>query len=107
MTRELPQAAPLPPVPVPASQPSALTFEAPAGHINGIEPLAAFEDDEEAVFTTDTSQEVNSAASLATEILSASPEIAAIAVPEERESVFITQDVTLIARDRRKRFRLR
>jgi hypothetical protein len=73
---------------------------------NGSNPLSAFDDDgAEAVFTTDENPR-DSAASMATEILSASPDIPTIGVPEEPESEIISKDVTLIARGRRKRFRL-
>jgi len=48
----------------------------------------------------------NSAASMATEILSVTPEIPTMAVPEEPAAELISKDVTLIARGRRKRFRL-
>jgi hypothetical protein len=100
--------APAPPVTTPPSPPAASVFEAPV-HINGIEPIAAFEDDEEgAVFTTDPSHQLSSAASMATEILSATPEVEAVFVSDEDpKSELISKDVTLIARGRKKRFRLR
>jgi hypothetical protein len=101
--------APAPPVTTPSSPPAAPVFEAPPAHINGIEPMAAFEDEEEgAVFTTDPSNHLASAASMATEILSATPEVEAVFVTDEDlKSELISPDVTLIARGRRKRFRLR
>jgi hypothetical protein len=74
---------------------------------NGREPLATVGDfDGEALFTTDESHHVNSAASMATEILSVAPEVSAVDVPDDVESEIISKDVTLIARGRRKRFRL-
>jgi hypothetical protein len=98
-----------PPLTAPPAPSAAAVFAAPPAHINGIEPIAAYEEEEdEAVFTSDPSHQLTSAASMATEILSATPEVEAVAAPEdETKSEFISQDVTLIARGRRKRFRLR
>jgi len=75
---------------------------------NGNDPLSAFDGNEgEAVFTTDESHQLNSVASMATEILAVAPEASATEVPEElSESELISKDVTLIARGRKKRFRL-
>jgi hypothetical protein len=96
------------PAPPPPASPPAPAVFAPPVQINGIEPLSAYEDEEEeAVFTADPSHQLASPASMATEILSAAPEVEATAVPEEPTSDLISQDVTLIARGRRKRFRLR
>ena len=44
---------------------------------------------------------------MATEILAVSPEAPVIDASEEPESEIISKDVTLIARGRKKRFRLR
>ncbi|MGA2519739.1 MAG: hypothetical protein ABSG81_02845 [Acidimicrobiales bacterium] len=49
----------------------------------------------------------SSVASMATEILSATPEIPTMAAPEPPASELISKDLTLIARGRKKRFRLR
>ena len=50
-------------------------------------PIAAFEDDEEgAVFTADPSHQLASAASMATEILSATPEVEAVFIADEERS---------------------
>jgi hypothetical protein len=49
---------------------------------------------------------VTSAASMATEILSASPEAPAVETPEVADAELISRDLTLIARGRKKRFRL-
>jgi hypothetical protein len=85
-------------------EPVAETAPAPT---NGRDPYAAVDDgDGEALFTTDESHHANSAASMATEILSVSPEASAVDVPGDGESELISKDVTLIARGRRKRFRL-
>jgi len=56
----------------------------------------------------DESRPVTSAASMATEILSAAPEVP-VAAPAEQANVseIISKDLTLIARGRKKRFRLR
>ncbi len=43
---------------------------------------------------------------MATEILAVSPEIPMVEAPDETESELITKDVTLIARGRKRRFRL-
>jgi len=124
-----PPTAPLPAPPVPVSDagplPSSLDqgpvvglvppapllgdtpFEKPSIQVNGRDPLPTFDDSEvEAVFTTDESHHLNSAASMATEILSASPDIATVGTAEDPESEIISKDVTLIARGRKKRFRL-
>jgi len=76
---------------------------------NGYTAPPAFSDaEDEALFTTDESHHLNSAASMATEILAVAPDTPIITdVSEEPESEIITKDVTLIARGRRKRFRLR
>jgi hypothetical protein len=94
-------------------------YEMAMSQVNGSDPVAAFDDGEpegegeveteaegEALFTTDTSHHLNSAATMATEILSASPEIPTVGVPEDLESEIISKDVTLIARGRKKKFRL-
>jgi hypothetical protein len=72
---------------------------------NGSDPLSALGAPEsEAVFTTDGG--INSPASMATEILAASPDIPTVGIPEGPEAEIISKDVTLIARGRKKRFRL-
>jgi hypothetical protein len=74
---------------------------------NGNDPRSALDDPEsEALFTTDATDHLNSPASMATEILSAAPDIPTIGIPEEPESELISKDVTLIARGRKRRFRL-
>jgi hypothetical protein len=95
-------------------------YEKAMSQVNGSDPVRAFDDGEaegdgeaeaeaegegEALFTTDTSHHLNSAASMATEILSASPEIPTVGFPEGLESEIISKDVTLIARGRKKKFR--
>jgi hypothetical protein len=82
------------------------TVEEPTRQINGIDvvPVSAHAGDDESV--ADESPVFASTASMATEILSASPEIATVGVPETPESELISKDLTLIARGRRKRFRL-
>jgi hypothetical protein len=87
--------------PVTASTP----VEIPTSQTNGSELFSPI-DDGESLFTTDTSHHLNSAASMATEILSASPDIPTVGVPEDAESEIISKDVTLIARGRKRRFRL-
>jgi len=103
-----PQSALPPPPPAPPSASPSAAVESPTTQSNGSEPLSSFgeqeEEEEEAVFVTDVPE--FTAASMATEILSASPEIPIMAVPEESETELISKDVTLIARGRRKRFRL-
>jgi hypothetical protein len=92
-------------------------YEMAMSQVNGSDPFSAFDDGEaegdveakaegEALFTTDTPHHLNSAASMATEILSASPDIPTVGVPEDLESEIISKDVTLIARGRKKKFRL-
>ncbi len=91
----------------PPSLPDPSLFEEPAGHVNGSDPLPAVaEVEDQDDVATELSGHVSSAASMATEILSASPEIPTLETSDEREPVFITKDVTLIARGRKKRFRL-
>ena len=77
--------------------------------INGSDFLPAAADDDTdygPVFTEDTGHEFNSPASMATEILSLAPDAAPAEVVEAPHSELISKDVTLIARGRRKRFRL-
>ncbi len=75
---------------------------------NGNTAAPAFiEVEDEALFTTDESHHLNSAASMATEILAVAPDAPIVDASEEPESEIITKDLTLIARGRRKRFRLR
>jgi hypothetical protein len=82
-------------------------YEMATSQGNGSVPVSAFDDGGgEALFTTDTSHHLDSAASMATEILSASPEIPTVGVPEDLESEIISKDVTLIARGRKRKFRL-
>lgn len=122
-----PLAPPPPPPPPSVDQPDAVAFtitEVPTANLsayslppnergfeiqgNGTDPLSAFDGNEgEPVFTTDESHQLNSVASMATEILAVAPEASATGVPEElSESELISKDVTLIARGRKKRFRL-
>jgi hypothetical protein len=108
--------APLAPPPPPAppstanlsahsSLPSESAFEIQG---NGSDPPSAFDGHKgEALFTTDESHQLNSVASMATEILAVSPEASATEASEElSEAELISKDVTLIARGRKKRFRL-
>jgi hypothetical protein len=69
--------------------------------------LPTYDEPSEGAGTESVSGPFTSVASMATEILSATPDIPTVAVPETPESEFISKDVTLIARGRRKRFRLR
>jgi hypothetical protein len=91
--------------------PSSLTSplsEQPTIHVNGSDWAAApgvIED--EPVFTSDSDLHLDSAASMATEILSVAPETVITEAPPGPESELISQDMTLIARGRKKRFRLR
>jgi len=114
------QDAPRDAAPLEASQPYSLPDSALVGSTpspaNGSDPLTEFAHPEFAEAESEADEDVSEAgdqlftsvASMATEILSASPEIPTIGVPEETdsESELITKDVTLIARGRRKRFRL-
>ncbi len=79
-------------------------------HINGSDflpaPAAPDESDYEPVFADDAGQQFNSAASMATEILSVAPDAVPAEIAEAPQSELISKDVTLIARGRRKRFRL-
>ncbi len=85
----------------------ATPYEIATMQANGSDPLPAFDHSEdESLPTPDASNHLNSAASMATEILSASPEIPTVGIPEDPESELISKDVTLIARGRKKRFRL-
>ena len=98
----------------PYSGPDAALAGSPATPSNGSDPLTGFARPEfaEAEAEEDVSgpadQLFTSVASMATEILSASPEIPTVGIPEESdaESELITKDVTLIAHGRRRRFRL-
>jgi len=93
------------------SLPDPPVFETPTTHINGIDPFAASIDaeDEEDTATGTSDPHFSSAASMATEILSVAPETAVAVVPDDSdpEAELITKDVTLIARGRKKRFRIR
>jgi hypothetical protein len=81
--------------------------EATAVPSNGRDPYTTVDDsDAEALFTTDESHHMYSAASMATEILSVAPEASVPDVSDGPESELISKDVTLIARGRKKRFRL-
>jgi hypothetical protein len=92
----------------PSSLPTAAISAETAVHVNGSDPLAASEPiEDEPVFTSDPAHQFDSAASMATEILSAAPEAVVTEAPPGAESELISKDMTLIARDRRKRFRLR
>jgi hypothetical protein len=62
---------------------------------------------ETAVDDSDPSRPFVSAASMATEILSATPDTPVEASPAVSASELISQDLTLIAKGRRRRFRLR
>jgi hypothetical protein len=74
----------------------------------GAEPLTPFvHSADEGITETSVGGPFTSVASMATEILSVTPDIPVMAVPEEPESEIITKDVTLIARGRRRKFRLR
>ncbi len=90
-------------------------FESPTTFANGSDQFTAFPAlaHEEAPEDLDDgmSHHLTSAASMATEILSASPEIDDVMQSDTeeadaQESELISKDVTLIARGRRKRFRL-
>jgi len=118
-------AAPPPPPPLSAPAPApvadlsplsvAPAFESPTTLANGSDQFTAFPapEHEEAQEDLDDgmSHHLTSAASMATEILSVSPEIDDVTrsgteESDAQESELISKDVTLIARGRRKRFRL-
>ncbi len=91
----------------PSSLPGSPSSEEPTAPLNGSGPSAASElIEDDPVFTSDSAHQLNSAASMATEILSAAPEVVATEAPPDSESELISKDMTLIARGRRKRFRL-
>ena len=107
---ESPGADLAPPSPTLAARyaaPDPAVFETAPSHINGIDPFAAPIDAEYEEDASTGTPDPHSAASMATEILSVAPEMPLVAVAEEPESELITKDVTLIARGRKKRFRLR
>jgi len=96
----VPHLAVPPPPPAVADDPS-LVFA-------GAEPLTPFvHSADEGLTETSMGGRFTSVASMATEILSATPDIPTMAAPEEPESEIISKDVTLIARGRRRKFRLR
>ncbi|HEY5025751.1 MAG TPA: hypothetical protein VII76_12310 [Acidimicrobiales bacterium] len=81
--------------------------DTPMVHMNGTDQPSTFDDPEdEALFTTDESHHLNSAASMATEILAMAPDVPVAELSARPESELISKDVTLIARGRKKRFRL-
>ena len=96
------------PVAAPASSPETSAWDEPVQPLNGVDPFPALADtgdDEE--LAEDASPVFGSAASMATEILSAAPEVApTMAGADDPKEVLISEDVTLIARGRRRRFRL-
>jgi hypothetical protein len=93
--------------PIAAGAPEESSFEKPTPQVNGVDPAPVpAETGEDDGDVGELSPVFSSAASMATEILSASPDTASVATPEDPEQVLISQDVTLIARGRRKRFRL-
>jgi hypothetical protein len=100
-----PVSEPLAVAPV-ASPAEAAVFEPSAQHLNGVDPVSGSIDTEDDLVAEEESGPVTSAASMATEILSASPEVATVATPEVAEAELISRDLTLIARGRKKRFRL-
>jgi hypothetical protein len=106
---ELPHADLAPPPPALAEPyvPDPPVFQTAPSHINGIDPFAAPTDAEYEEDDSTGTPDTHSAASMATEILAVAPETPLAAVAEEPESELITKDVTLIARGRKKRFRLR
>lgn len=94
-------------VATPPSLPSPPVSEEPTIPVNGIDPFVAPQViEDEPVFTSDSAHQLNSAASMATEILSAAPEAVATDAPPDSGSELISKDMTLIARGRKKRFRL-
>jgi hypothetical protein len=96
------------PIAAPYSSPDNSTSATPPVHGNGSDPSAAsaYAETEEDVSLGTTDPQFSSAASMATEILAVSPEIPMVEAPDETESELITKDVTLIARGRKRRFRL-
>jgi hypothetical protein len=97
-------------VPPPRPDPQLMPETTPL--VTGSDPQSAFvetpfvieeADEEEAL---ESAPQVTSAATMATEILAATPDVPAMAAPELRESELISKDLTLIARGRKKRFRL-
>ena len=75
--------------------------------VNGIEPPMAFGDAAAEEDVATGTPQFTSTASMAAEVLSVSPEIPILEVPGTSESELISKDLTLIARERKKRFRLR
>jgi hypothetical protein len=79
--------------------------------VTGSDPQSTFVETPFAIEAADeedaseAAPQVTSAATMA-EILAATPDVPAVTVPELRESELISKDVTLIARGRKKRFRL-
>jgi hypothetical protein len=101
-----PVSEPLTVAPLAASVDPAV-FEPSAQHLNGVDPLSGSIETEDEFTGEGASAQVTSAASMATEILSASPEVATtVAEPEVSEAELISKDLTLIARGRKRRFRL-
>ena len=99
-------------VAVPSFEPAGTLEPEPAGPVAASsEPLFAAEPDrpgDELGDEVDEDRPMSSAASMATEILSAAPDVPGVApVEEANESQIISKDLTLIARGRQKRFRLR
>jgi hypothetical protein len=95
----------------PQQLPTSSAFDGAETPSNGNGPYSASpdtEEDQEVEVDDGMSHHLTSAASMATEILSASPEIttATVVVPEPQEAELISKEVTLIARGRRKKFRL-
>ena len=102
------------PVPYMAAPPPPPLHPMAATEVTGAEPVFAEEpltpflhSADEGATEAPTDGVVTSVASMATEILSATPDIPTVAVPDMRESELISKDLTLIARGRKKRFRLR
>ncbi|MGH3185411.1 MAG: hypothetical protein ACRDOE_26385, partial [Streptosporangiaceae bacterium] len=81
-------------------------FEPSAQQLNGVVSVSGSVDTDDDLVAEDEPDHMTSAASMATEILSASPDIPTVATPEVAEAELISKDVTLIARGRKKRFRL-
>jgi hypothetical protein len=89
------------------SPPTPVLAEDTTSTVNGSQPLTPLADAADEDGATETSPQFTSTASMATEILSASPEIPIVDIAETSEAELISKDLTLIARERKKRFRLR
>jgi hypothetical protein len=90
----------------PAATADSAVFEPAAPQLNGAVSAPGSIDTVDDLVAEEDSGQMTSAASMATEILSASPDVPTVATPEVAEAELISKDLTLIARGRKRRFRL-